>query len=254
VLTFSNGEQHGLDSVLAHWPRSEADALAVQQVLRQRVVITDSLVVPVTHVVGVDVAYSHDESLVCAAAVVIEVATMKTVETQTAIRPCTPAGPIGLTSLPLDRSSSFPYVPGLFAFRELPAVLQALSQVHSPVGLVLCDGHGIAHPRRFGLASHLGVLCDLPAIGVGKTRLIGSFQEPSGKRGSTSELVDGDEVIGSVVRTQDNIKPVYVSIGHRIALETAVQWVLRMAPRYRLPETTRRADHLVNELRASHGS
>jgi deoxyribonuclease V len=223
-----------LEEVLANWPTSEAEALNVQQQLRQQVVTADQLVTPVTHVVGVDVAYSTDESLVCAAAVVIEVASLTTVETQTAIRP------------PL-----FPYVPGFFAFRELPAVLQALSQVHSSIDLVLCDGHGIAHPRRFGLASHLGVLCDLPTIGVGKTRLIGIFDEPAAKRGSVSALFDGNEVIGSVVRTQDQVKPVYVSIGHRVSLDGAVEWVLRLAAHYRLPETTRRADHLVNSVRQS---
>jgi len=109
---------------------------------------------------------------------------------------------------------------------------------------VLCDGHGLAHPRRFGLACHLGVLADLPVIGVAKSLLIGSHGALGEERGATADIVDRDEVIGRAVRTRARVKPVYVSVGHRVGLDTAVAVVLRCAPRYRLPETTRLADAL----------
>ena len=144
------------------------------------------------------------------------------------------------------RETSFPYVPGLLSFRELPAVLEALERLSTLPDLLLCDGQGIAHPRRFGIAAHLGVLTDLPAIGVGKTRLVGSHEPVPEPRGARTALKDGDEVIGAVLRTRTRVKPVYVSIGHRVSLETAVDLVLRAAPRYRLPEPIRRADRLAS--------
>ncbi|HET7061734.1 MAG TPA: endonuclease V, partial [Nitrosospira sp.] len=130
-------------------------------------------------------------------------------------------------------------------FRELPAVLDALAQLETQPDLILYDGHGIAHPRRFGIASHLGVLVDRPTVGVGKTRLIGRQVEPPRERGSWVALKEGEEVIGAVVRTQTGVKPIYVSTGHRVSLATAVQVVLACTTRYRLPETTRQAHRLA---------
>jgi deoxyribonuclease V len=112
--------------------------------------------------------------------------------------------------------------------------------------VVLCDGQGIAHPRRFGIASHLGVLLDLPTIGVGKTRLVGKFEEPGNTKGDWSTLWDGDEVIGAVLRTRAGVKPVYVSTGHRVGLGAAIRLTLACTPRYRLPETTRQAHRLAS--------
>lgn len=126
--------------------------------------------------------------------------------------------------------------------------MKALKQIKLLPQLIVCDGQGIAHPRRFGLASHLGVLLDIPTIGCGKTKLLGEFKDPDLKRGAHSPLVDNCEVIGSVLRTRDNIKPIFVSIGHRVSLKTACEWILELSPRYRLPETTRRADQLVNKV------
>jgi deoxyribonuclease V len=144
-------------------------------------------------------------------------------------------------------TAAFPYVPGLFAFRELPTLVTALRKLSIVPDLLVCDGHGVAHPRRFGLACHVGVLTGLPSVGVGKTRLVGTYEEPLLGRGEFAPLrVDG-EVLGRVLRTQDGIKPVFVSVGHRIDLDTACRHVLATS-RHRLPETTRRADRLSRDL------
>ncbi len=139
----------------------------------------------------------------------------------------------------------FPYVPGLLSFREAPAVLAAIGKLQVQPDVVLCDGHGYAHPRRFGLACHVGLWLDRPSLGCAKSRLTGTHDEPAPRRGAVAPLWDGDEQIGQVLRTRDRVKPVYVSIGHRIDLATAVRLVLACATRYRLPEPIRLADQLV---------
>ena len=138
----------------------------------------------------------------------------------------------------------FPYVPGLLSFREAPLLAQAFERLESRPELLLIDGQGYAHPRRFGIASHVGLMAGLPTIGCAKSRLCGEHSEPGPGRGSEAELRQGGEVIGTVLRTRDGVKPLYVSAGHRIGLEAAVQWVLRLAPRFRLPEPIRAADAL----------
>lgn len=175
---------------------------------------------------GLDVAYATDSPLVAAAVVTVSVATGEVLESATALG-----------------TAEFPYVPGLFAFRELPTLLLALARLTVTPDVLLADGHGLAHPRRFGLACHLGVETGLPAIGVAKTPL-GRYADPAGARGARTPLLDGDEVVGAALRTQPGVKPVFVSIGHLVDLDTACAQVLALAPRYRLPETTRRADHL----------
>lgn len=219
------------------WPRTPEEALAVQLQLREHVVRHDAMAEPVRRVAGVDVAYAADESRVFAVAVVLDADTLQPVAEGRAERPV-----------------SFPYVPGLFAFRELPAVLEALRSLGRLPDLVVCDGQGLAHPRRFGFASHLGVLLDVPTLGAAKTRLCGTHDEPGEARGSHVPLMEGGEVVGAVLRTRDGVKPLYVSIGHRIGLATAIQWVLRLTPRYRLPETTRLADQACNAWRRSSGA
>ncbi|MGW1895382.1 endonuclease V [Streptomyces sp. NPDC002004] len=212
----------------ADWPTTEAQARAVQDELRTRVVLDEPGPPPGTgRVTGVDVAYDDERDLVVAAAVVLDAATLEVVEEATAV------GRV-----------SFPYVPGLLAFREIPTVLSVLRSLRTDPGLVVCDGYGLAHPRRFGLASHLGVLTGLPTVGVAKNPFTFGYAEPGEGRGSTSALVDGAEEVGRAVRTQDGVKPVFVSVGHRVSLAAACEHVLRLAPRYRLPETTRRADAL----------
>jgi deoxyribonuclease V len=208
-----------------------AEAIAVQEELRGLVDRTDTGRSP-QYVAGLDVAYDGDR--LSAAVVVLDWDTLGEVDRAVVFG-----------------ETTFPYVPGLFAFREVPALLAALDRLGTTPDLLVCDGQGVAHPRRFGLACHLGVLTGIPAIGVAKTAFVGSYDEPGRERGATAELVDDDEVVGAVVRTQDGVKPVYVSVGHRVSLPTAVQHVLRLTPSYRLPETTRAADHLSRQaLRA----
>ncbi|MDG4865130.1 endonuclease V [Streptomyces sp. T-3] len=218
----------------ADWPTTEAEARALQDDLRTRVVLDEPGPPPGTgHVTGVDVAYDDARDVVAAAAVVLDAATLEVVEEATAV------GRI-----------SFPYVPGLLAFREIPTVLAALESLTAEPGLVVCDGYGLAHPRRFGLASHLGVLGGFATIGVAKNPFGFTHAEIDAPRGSESALLDGAEEVGRAVRTQAGVKPVYVSVGHRAGLDTAVAHTLHLAPRYRLPETTRRADSLCRRALA----
>ncbi|MFH8366891.1 endonuclease V [Streptomyces sp. NPDC018031] len=218
------------------WPATEAEAVAVQDRLRGLVERDGCGPVPADGtVVGVDVAYDDDRDLVAAAAVALDGRTLEVVETATAV------GRV-----------AFPYVPGLLAFREIPAVLEALERLRHTPDLVVCDGYGIAHPRRFGLASHLGVLTGLATIGVAKNPFTFRFDAPGPRRGDWAPLLDGDEEVGRALRTRDGVKPVFVSVGHRVGLPDACAHTLWLARDYRLPETTRRADALCRQaLRAS---
>lgn len=233
--------------VLSHgWDLSIPEARALQEELRARVIDEDSFLLPpsaptgpqlgdpVRLVAGADISYNKHDPTLFAAVVVLDARTLEVVETRS-----------------VTREATFPYVPGYLSFRELPPVLEAFAALSRRPDLVICDGQGMAHPRRFGLACHLGVLLDLPAVGCGKTRLIGSHREPGERRGSSCQLLDGGEVIGRVVRTRTGVKPVYVSVGHRIGLDSACRWVLRTAARYRIPEPVRAAHVTVNKLRAS---
>ncbi len=206
------------------WPEDVAAARRLQEALRARVVCADRLVSPM-RIGGVDIHYDRRRRRVFAAAVRLD----PTGELQAS----------ALASAPLR----FPYVPGYLAFREAPAALEALAVLES-LDLLFVDGHGRAHPRRFGIACHLGVLLDLPTIGVAKSRLIGRFTEPGPEPGAWSPLLDGDEVIGAVVRTRARTRPVFVSIGHRVSLATAIRLTLAFARGFRLPEPTRLADRL----------
>jgi deoxyribonuclease V len=216
------------------WNVSEDEAIAIQNRLASLAVRDDELG-KIATIAGVDVAYDDTNSLVFAAVAVIDVATWKTIEIGRHV------GKIG-----------FAYVPGLFAFRELPHLLTAMDALKVKPDLVVCDGQGMAHPRRCGLATHLGLLADLPTIGCGKTRHIGEFATLGEKRGSTTPLLDGSEIIGKSVRTQDGVKPLFVSIGHRVSLATAVDWILRSTTKFRQPEPIRRANEAVCEMRARH--
>ncbi|MER5943370.1 endonuclease V [Streptomyces sp. NPDC001928] len=215
----------------AGWPATEEEARAVQDELRERVVLDEPGPPPGSgHVTGVDVAYDDDRDVVAAAAVVLDAATLEVVAEATAV------GRI-----------SFPYVPGLLAFREIPTVLAALDALPCPPGLVVCDGYGRAHPRRFGLASHLGVLTGLPTIGVAKNPFTFTYDAPATPRGSSTPLMASDEEVGRALRTRDSVKPVFVSVGHRTSLTNACAHTLVLAPDFRLPETTRRADSLCRK-------
>lgn len=210
----------------AVWPTAESEAIAEQDRLRPRVVACGDLD-GVRLAAGLDVAYRPGSDLLAAAVVVLDLETLRPVEQHT-----------------VTGRARFPYVPGLFAFRELPTLVRALEQIRSNPDVLVCDGHGIAHPRRFGLASHIGVLTGLPSVGVGKTAFVGTHDEPGPRRGDGADLIDGGEVVGRVLRTREGVKPVFVSVGHRVGLEAACALVLRLGTGMRLPETTRAADHL----------
>lgn len=211
------------------WDVEPAEAIAIQQRLAPAVVRRDEIG-EVGTVAGVDVGFEDDNTITRAAVAVLRFPDLEPQEHAIARLP-----------------TSFPYVPGLLSFREGPAILEALGRLETAPDLLLFDGQGIAHPRRLGIASHIGVLTDLPSIGVAKSRLIG---RPAGQldeeKGAWEPLLDGDEVVGALVRTRTHVKPVYVSIGHRVCLETAVYYVLACTTRYKLPETTRRAHRLAS--------
>jgi deoxyribonuclease V len=215
------------------WPTNEAQALQLQQQLAPLVVREDRFGALRT-VAGVDVAYDKHSNKLVAAVVVLDIATLTV-----------------LAQASAQDIERFPYIPGLFSFRELPPIALALEQLDTAPDLIVCDGQGIAHPRRFGLACHLGILFDIPTIGCGKTRLLGQEDRLERKRGNSAALRDAGEEIGSVVCTQDGIKPLYVSVGHRVSLATAGDMIVRLAPHYRLPETTRHADQLVKKIMAA---
>ena len=216
-------------SFLHPWNLSPAQAIALQRELRAHLILEDRLS-PVQRVAGVDVGFEAGGTVTRAAVAMLGYPGLELLETAIARRPTT-----------------FPYIPGLLSFRELPAVLEALEQLPELPDLLLCDGQGIAHPRRFGIASHLGLLTDIPSIGVAKTRLCGTHEEPPHQRGAWTPLRVEDEVIGAVLRTRPGVKPLYISPGHRISLSTAIQYVMACCTRYRLPETTRHAHRLASD-------
>ena len=208
----------------SRWPTCPAEARQLQEKLRGQVVTEDKLD-SVHAIAGLDAHYRVD--LVWAAAVLMTLPNLATVGSALVHRPL-----------------AFPYVPGLLSFREVPAIIEALRQLPERPDLLLADGQGLAHPRRFGLACHLGVLADVPSIGVAKSRLVGTYEEPGVERGAWSPLTDGGEIIGAVLRTRRAVRPVFVSIGHRISLQTAIDLVLRCTRHYRVPEPIRAADWL----------
>jgi deoxyribonuclease V len=210
------------------WPDNVAAARAIQETLRARVEHGDRFG-PVNTVAGIDVGFEDQGRTTRAAVVVLAYPGLQPVAQ--AISHC---------------PTRFPYVPGYLSFRELPAVLAALDRLSGMPDLILCDGQGIAHPRRFGLACHLGVLTDIPCIGVAKSRLVGTHDEVPPDKGQWVPLMDKQETIGAVLRTRRRVRPVYVSIGHRVSLATAIEYTLRCTTRYRLPETTRHAHRLAS--------
>ncbi len=209
------------------WTLSPRRAVAVQQRLAASVRQTRPRTA-IRYVAGVDAAFTADGTDCVAGVVLWDASSKRIVERRTA-----------------RRRLRFPYVPGLLSFREAPAVLAALRKLtHEPDALI-CDGHGLAHPRRFGIACHVGLLVDMPTLGCAKSRLVGEHEEPGPRRGSLRRLTLDGEVIGAVLRTRDHVRPVYVSVGHRIDLASSVRLVLRCGGGFRLPEPTRLADRLV---------
>ncbi|NEP13136.1 MAG: deoxyribonuclease V [Symploca sp. SIO1A3] len=208
------------------WSVTVEEAIAIQQQLQLEVITTDRLGA-VNYVAGVDVGFEEDGEVSRAAVVVLSFPGLQLQEQAIAVCPTT-----------------FPYTPGLLSFREVPVILEALKKLRTTPDLILCDGQGIAHPRRFGLGCHLGLLTEVPTIGVAKSLFIGEHDELALEKGSWQSLRDRGEVIGAVVRSRTNVKPIYISVGHLICLPTAIDYVLRCTPKYRLPQTTRLADQL----------
>lgn len=202
--------------------RSEAEQLQAR--LASRVVVQDRYA-RIDSVAGLDVAYEKTGTRCVAAIALLRASDFRVLEVRT-----------------LETRAEFPYVSGLFSLRELPALCALLRAISVVPDLLLCDGQGIAHPRRFGLACHLGLMFDLPAIGCAKTLLVGTAAEPGLQRGASTALVHAGDIVGCALRTRQGVKPVYVSPGHRISVTSACDWVLRLAPRFRLPEPLRLAD------------
>jgi deoxyribonuclease V len=218
-MTHSRGER---------WPRTVAEARQVQERLRDRLSCSDDLG-PVRYVAGVDVGFERGGEVTRAAVAVLEFPALALHEEAIA-----------------RRKTRFPYIPGYLSFREVPALLAAIARLKTTPDLILCDGQGYAHPRRFGLACHLGLLTDIPTIGVAKSRLIGEHGDLPEEKGAWVPLTHKDEMIGAVLRTRTGVRPLYISAGHRVGLDTAIRYVLECTTRYRLPETTRQAHRLAS--------
>src|SRR5215211_3231085 len=210
---------------------SPPEARRLQEELASRVAAEPALdLAGVKHVAGADVSTQGD--MAYATVVVLDFPGLSPVEVQGFQAPL-----------------RFPYVPGLLSFRELPSVVGALEKVRTEVDALILDAQGIAHPRRMGLASHLGIFLDVPSVGCAKSLLVGSFEEPGREKGSATDLVHRGEVVGKVLRTRDGVSPVYVSVGNGIDLESSVELVLACCTKYRLPESTRQAHNAAGRLR-----
>ena len=211
------------------WDLSPAEARVLQERLASQAETRDRLGAPAL-VAGIDVGFEDHGRLTRAAVAVLGFADLQLVESALARRP-----------------TGFPYVPGLLSFREIPAALGALAALACTPDLLLCDGQGLAHPRRFGLACHLGWLVDVPTIGVAKSRLLGDYAPPPADRGAWSPLWDRGDLVGAAVRTRRGVKPLFVSPGHRIDVASAVRLTLACTNRYRLPEPSRTAHRLASD-------
>ena len=211
------------------WVKTVAEAKEIQQQLQPKTIATDRLD-EVKHVAGVDIGFEDNYKISKAAVVVLSYPELEIVDKAIARIP-----------------TAFPYVPGYLSFREIPAILAAFPKINQIPDLIMCDGQGLAHPRRFGLACHLGVLLNIPTIGVAKSRFIGEHESVPFEKGSWQPLIDKEETIGVVLRSRTKVKPIYVSIGHKISLPTAIDYVMGCLTKYKLPETTRWADKLASD-------
>ena len=213
------------------WPRTYRTAVNRQLELRDRVLLRGA---PrrVRLVAGADISYDRGSDIFFAAVVLLDARSLATVEEASA-----------------TGRSPFPYIPGLLSFREGPLLLRALRRLRQRPDLCVFDGHGLAHPRRFGIACHLGLLLDLPSFGCGKSRLVGTHDAPRARVGSRTPLYHERRRLGTVLRTRTGVKPVFISPGHRMSHEASVRWALRLCAGYRIPEPTRRAHILANAHR-----
>lgn len=217
------------------WNIGYREARTVQEQLAEKLILRDDhKPLKIGTIAGADISYSRHDDLFFASVLILDFETMEVIEESY-----------------FSERVSFPYIPGLLTFREGPPLIRAFEKLQRRPDAVIFDGQGIAHPRGFGLASHLGLILDIPSIGCAKTRLVGTFQEPGPERGDFSDLLHDDAVVGSVLRTRNRVKPLFISQGHRISLATARAVVLASCRGYRLPEPTRRAHLSVNRLRLS---
>jgi len=214
---------------LHDWNLDPRRAIELQKQLAYEVIAEDKFDAPVKTVAGIDLGYDAKNDTSRAVVVVLSFPALELIESAEAILPI-----------------QFPYVPGLLSFRETPVAIKALEKLKITPDLILCDGQGLAHPRRFGIACHIGLITNLPTLGAAKSLLVGKFENLGETRGSIAPLIHRNEQVGNVLRTKDKVQPVYVSVGHRISLATATEYVLRCAPKYRLPETTRLANKMAS--------
>ena len=223
-------------AALDPWPATTTEAKAIQRDWHDRVIHQDQFggLKNLKTVAGVDVGFEEQGAIARAAVALLDFPSLE------------PLG-VAIARLP----TPFPYIPGFLSFREIPVIIHALAQLTQTFpeqpGLIICDGQGYAHPRRFGLACHLGVMLGCPTLGAAKSRFIGEHPPVESEKGAWEALSDRDETIGAVLRTRTNVRPLYISVGHRISLDSAIELVLRCTPKYRLPETTRWADKIASQ-------
>ena len=215
------------------WNITPTEAIAIQKELRSKVELT-SLEKEIHLIGGADISFNKYSEIIYAGIVVLKLPEL-----------------VEVTRSIVVTRTSFPYIPGLLSFRETPALLEAWEKLDTRPDVMILDGQGIAHPRRLGIATHFGLLTGIPSIGCAKSLLTGKYDPPLNKKGTWSSLMDQNEQIGVILRTRENVKPVFVSPGHKIDFATSVELVMRCCTKYRLPETTRLAHRLVNELRTS---
>jgi deoxyribonuclease V len=213
------------------WDLSPTQAIETQRQLRERACLQGDPGTP-RLVAGADCSWDRAEERGWAGVIVFEFPSLDEVE-RVGVQ-----GPV-----------VFPYVPGLLSFREAPLLLEAFAKLRHETDLIFFDGQGYAHPRRMGIATHMGLVLDKPTIGCAKSRLVGEHREPGPKRGHRAQLLDGGERIGVALRTRDGVRPIYLSAGHRISLDAAIRLTLRCSDGYRIPKPTRLADHFVGQLR-----
>jgi deoxyribonuclease V len=219
---------------LHRWDISPSEARKIQIELRRKLKIETLDLQKITYVAGADVSFDKGSDSVYASLVVLSYPELSLVE-----------------QIMVQKRTAFPYIPGLLVFREGPALLDAFRKLSIEPDVIIFDGHGLAHPRRLGIAAHLGIILDKPSIGCAKTVLVGHFKEPALEKGSVSPLLDEKEEIGKALRTKDGVAPLFISIGHKVDLTSACQLILRCTPSYRSPEPLRWAHILANKARSS---
>jgi deoxyribonuclease V len=220
--------------IRSRWDLTPREAASLQAKLRDRVILEDRFQA-IRAVAGADLAFDPETGVAFAGVILYTFPELQEIERRMA-----------------RRKLRFPYVPGLLSFRESPILIAAFAKLRTEPDLILIDGHGRAHPRLFGIACHIGILFDKPTIGCGKSLLVGEFKEPASRAGSRSPLMFHDECVGTVLRTRDGVRPIFVTQGHRVSLESAVRLVNACLDGFRIPKPTREADHYVGELRRAY--